>query len=94
MALTKDSYRGLPHAPQRKVSIPEPKKTEKMVLDTKLSRDASGKVIVEDNDRVVKTAVLGSRCKCREKLMEAIPVRGDISKGEKDRFCTIVREVL
>ena len=43
MALTRDSYRGLPHAPQRKVSIPEPKKTKGCKCRQKLKDAVAGR---------------------------------------------------
>ena len=33
-------------------------------------------------------------CKCKARFLELIPGRGDLSKGEKDRFQDIVRELL
>lgn len=65
-----------------------PKKTK--IEDLKKQHDAVGRIGV-DLARLDKiTSVQG--CKCKETLIAALDIRGDMSKGEKDRVRDLINK--
>jgi hypothetical protein len=64
-----------------------------MKLEEYVSKKKSSSTLGVEVKGMVVSAPPGG-CNCKSMLLERIEVRGDLSKGEKNRFSLVVKEVL